>query len=643
MRLQRKRPRTAWRKGHEETAPEHMINRYRVWTWLTAGWLWATSVVAPASAAPYAPTWDSVNRHNPNGTAPDWLRDGKFGIYFHWGAYSVPAFQATAFGEWYPKTMNTPGTGENRHHKEAYGDPSEWPYHYFINGAKAKAGGWVKFEPKLQSAGGKFDPDGWAQLFAAAGARFAGPCAEHHDGYSMWASQKNEWNTQSKIGLDVVGEIAAAVRKKGLRLVTSFHHAFPIVWGWYPTNELTYWPAKCIPSGEVSLQKLYGKLPRDEEMQLWQDKLEEVIDAYQPDFIFHDVGIIAVPERYRLNHLAYYYNRAAEWKKDVVVSFKNEELNRDCAVLDFEGGATDDIASFFWVCDQNLGPGSWGYVEGMDYFPAKTVLHSLITIVSKNGCLLLNLSPKADGTIPSRQKDILLSLGRWLDSFGECIYDTRPWATYGEGPAHTVGGVKECGPKDIRFTRSKSNTVLYAIVCGWPGDGAQINLASLQQTNLDLRTLAKVELLGETAGTGIPLRWRQDASGLKVTLPAAKPYSAAAYPIKLAFSGRIPPAPVLTLPPLFSTSSKKAGADIRQGQGEYRTAQLRAAGIPDKSITALKVNAGWTVQLFEEDNFRGRSVTCTAMVRVLSCSEFRFDRKTSSLKVTKAARAMDLP
>ena len=604
--------------------------------------LGSSVLYAQAGLDSYAPTWESVNRHNPGGTAPDWIRDGKFGIYFHWGAYSVAAFQATSFGEWYPKTMNTPGTGENQHHKEVYGDPAEWPYHFFINGARDKAGRWVRFEPKLKSMGRQFDPDEWAQLFAAAGARFTGPCAEHHDGYSMWASRKNEWNTQEEIGLDVVGQVSTAIRKKGLKVVTTFHHAFPVVWKWYPTNDLSYWPAQCVSRGDRRLQKLYGKLPAEQGMQLWQDKLEEVIDAYQPDFIYHDVGIIALPERYRLNHLAYYYNRAAQWGKEVLVSFKNEGLNRDCAVLDFEGGATDDIASFFWVCDQNLGPGSWGYVEGMKYYPAKTVLHSLITIASKNGSLLLNLSPKADGTISSEQKQIALSIGGWLEKFGECIYATRPWATYGEGSAHAATGAKECTAKDIRFTRNKANTVLYAIVCGWPGDGAQVKIANLKPSHINLTNLANVELLGETPRTPIPLRWNQDQAGLNVTLPATQPYVADAYPIKLTFSGQIPTTPVLTRPPLFSTGSKKPGGEIRLEEGEYTTAQLQAAGLPDKAIFSLKVNAGWTVVLFDQNNFRGRSVTCTTMVRELSCAEFKFGGKTSSLKVTKAKAAINL-
>ena len=591
---------------------------------------------------PYYPTWESVNKHNPGGSAPDWLRDGKFGVYFHWGAYSVPAFRAKGFGEWYGKWMNDTTTGQNKHHKEKYGDPAVWPYHFFINGAKDKAGNWTKFEPRLKSAGGKFDPDEWAQLFFDAGSRFAGPVAEHHDGYSLWRSKKNEWNTYDKIGLDIVGEMTAAVRKKGMKVVTTFHHAYPVVWKWWPTDNSEYWPAKCIATGDVSLQKLYGKLPLDLGLQLWQDKLEEVIDAYKPDFIYHDVGLIAIPEQFRLNHLSYYYNRASGWGKDVMVTFKNEELNRDCAVLDFEGGATDDIASFSWVCDQNLGPGSWSYVEGMNYFPAKTVLHSLITIVSKNGALLLNFSPEADGTIPQEQKDIALKVGNWLKSFGECIYNTRPWATYGEGPAHSGQGMKACTAQDIRFTRNKANTVLYAILCGWPGDDAEVNIINLKLSNIDLRTLTSVELLGEKPGSSTLLKWNQDDSGLKVLMPAVMPFSSDAYPIRMTFSGQIPETKVLTLAPLFSTDRGGQGVAVRLGEGEFTKAMMEAGGIKDNTIVSVKVNAGWTVVLYEEDNFTGKEVTCTALVRDLNSADFKFARMTSSVKVTRAKTAPNL-
>ena len=146
----------------------------------------AATAVPPAAAGPaaaaaaqcYEPTWPSVDRHPP---APEWFQDAKFGIYFHWGVFSVPAFA----NEWYPRNMYNNGSNENNHHKSVYGDPSVWPYHNFINGARDKAGNFVQFAPKLRSAGGNFDPDEWAQLFANAGAKFAEPVTEHHNGYSI--------------------------------------------------------------------------------------------------------------------------------------------------------------------------------------------------------------------------------------------------------------------------------------------------------------------------------------------------------------------------------------------------------------------------------------------------------------------------
>jgi len=285
------------------------------------------------------------------------------------------------------------------------------------------------------------------------------------------------------------------------------------------------------------------------------------------------------------------------------------------------------------------------------------VIHSLITIAAKNGALLLNFSPKADGTIPQEQQDIAREVGRWLKSFGECIYETRPWASYGEGPSHGVDGVKECTAQDIRFTRNKDNTVLYAIFCGWPGNGVKPTITTLKRSNIDLSTLTKVELLVEKPGQSVPLSWMQSESGMIVTMPATKPYTADAYPVRLTFSGRIPSTPVLTLPPGFQwmeagsgvqTGEKKSKKPqksdlVRLKEGSYTTARLRAAGIPDNSLETVKVNAGWTVTLYDKDNFTGDSVTCTAFVRTLGCEDFKFNRKTSSLKISKAtsARAMD--
>ena len=142
----------------------------------------------PTAPTSYTASWSSVDQHPP---APAWFQDAKFGIYYHWGVFSVPAFG----NEWYPRNMYIGGSPRTTTTVATYGDPSAWPYHNFINGARDKAGNFVQFAPKLSRPGGNFDPNAWAQLFVDAGAKFAGPVAEHHDGFSMWNSRANQWNS----------------------------------------------------------------------------------------------------------------------------------------------------------------------------------------------------------------------------------------------------------------------------------------------------------------------------------------------------------------------------------------------------------------------------------------------------------------
>jgi alpha-L-fucosidase len=269
------------------SSPELRVSRRRVLT--TAGLTGAAAVtgllrfgVAAATSGPssYTASWSSVDQHPP---APEWFQDAKFGIYYHWGAFSVPAFGS----EWYPRNMYNNGSAENNHHKSVYGDPSVWPYHNFINGAYDKAGNWVQFAPKLASAGGHFDPAAWAQLFADAGAKFAGPVAEHHDGFSMWNSSVNEWNSVAKgPRLDLLRLHADAIRAKGLKLFVAMHHAYNFTgyYQWVPAQS------------DSSLKKLYGQLGTPAEYQLWYDKLREVVDGYQPDVLWEDFNLTAIPE-----------------------------------------------------------------------------------------------------------------------------------------------------------------------------------------------------------------------------------------------------------------------------------------------------------------------------------------------------------
>lgn len=487
-------------------------------------------LLAPAplkAATTYQPTWASVDTHPP---APEWFKDAKFGIYFHWGVFSVPAYS----NEWYPRRMYISGDSCYTYHNNTYGTPTAWPYHNFINGANNKSGVFTKFAPKLTSQGGNFDPNAWAQLFYDAGAKYAGPVAEHHDGFSMWNSTVNEWNSVGKgPQLDLASLLTTAIRNKGMKIVTALHHAYNYT-GFYD-----HVPTQSDPS----LKKLYGQLTKTQEDQLWYDKLKEVIDLYQPDIIWQDFNLSQVAEQQRLNFLAYYYNKGIDWGKEVVATYK-DGFNQNGEVLDFERGGPGNLTTYYWLTDDSISSSSWCYTQGIGYYSTAAMLHSFLDRISKNGNLLLNIAPMADGTIPQGQKDILLGMGDWLGKFGESVYSTRAWECYGEGPTQMGGGsftTPVAGTnQDIRFSRNKANNTLYAIVLGWPGDGAQLKITTLNSNRINLSTLTNVSLFGATAGTYINVSYTQDTEALKITMPSPKPYTALAYALKLTFSGQIP-------------------------------------------------------------------------------------------------------
>jgi alpha-L-fucosidase len=489
-------------------------------------------LLTPRARADYQPTWASVDQHNP---ASEWFQDAKFGIYFHWGVFSVPAFE----NEWYPRNMYNTNDAAYSHHVATFGNPFGnspppfFPYDYFITGHTNLAGAFCQFAPVLKPQGGNWDPDAWAELFANAGAKFAGPVAEHHDGFSMWNSAANEWNSLAQgPHLDLASIWATAIRARGLKFLMALHTAFNFN-GYYQ-----FVP----PQTNASLQKLYGQLSTSAENQLWYDKLKEVIDGYQPDIIYQDFDLVSINETQRLNFLSYYYNRALAWNKEVVATYKDgfDSLGE---VFDFERGGPADILRPYWLTDDSISSSSWCYTTGIGYYPTNALLDALIDRVSKNGNMLLNIAPMADGTIPQEQQNILLGIGDWLGRFGECIYSNRAWVIYGEGPTAMGGGsfvTPVAGTSaDIRFIRNKATNTLYAIVMGWPG--SQLKITSLNSLAFNINTLTNLQLLGATAGTYINLAPpRQDNSGLRISLPA-QPYAAIAYVIKMMFSGVIPP------------------------------------------------------------------------------------------------------
>lgn len=470
--------------------------------------IWSSCSRNQPPQGPYEANWESLAGHN---AEPQWLADAKLGIYFHWGVYSVPAFGS----EWYPRNMHIEGHSVFEHHLEMYGDPSEFGYHDFVPLFKAE----------------KFDPEAWADLFVETGVRFAGLVVEHHDGFSMWASDQTPWNV-GDMGpqRDITGELAKAFRARGLRLITTFHHArnlqryrdkvdeeqfqnshYPFIEGWPPTSD------------DQKLQQLYGNLPEDQWLeQMWLGKLKEVVDHYQPDIVWFDSWLDQIPESYRRTFCAYYLNRAGEWGKDVVIVHKQDDLPLDVSIIDMEKSRMPAMNEHLWMTDDTISRGSWCYTTNLTIKSAKKILHSFIDIISKNGVLLLNISPKADGTIPSDQQSVLREIGQWMKTYGEAVYGSRPWKTYGEGPIkEPEGGFQDhqqflnlsYSAKDIRYT-TQGNTV-YAFVMGWPGDEQPILMKAFAGHPMDV---GEVSMLGSDEN----VQWEQVPEGLKVTTLSEK-------------------------------------------------------------------------------------------------------------------------
>ncbi|HBB92763.1 MAG TPA: hypothetical protein DC042_13880 [Bacteroidales bacterium] len=468
------------------------------------------SIVMPATIHAqnvYEPTWNSLKKWQ----TPQWLRDAKFGIYTHWGIYSVPAQGPN--GTWYANQVYTnPGSPQRKYHEATYG--------------KLEVFGYKDFIPMF--TGEKFNANEWAELFEKSGARFAGPVAEHHDGFPMWDTRYSEWNA-AKMGpkRDVVGELEVAIKKHGMKFVTAFHHAEN--WFYFPTWDSRY------DCGDPRYSGLYGPihekgaLPSKAFLDQWKGKIIEVIDKYDPDFVWFDFGFELITDSYKQEMLAYYYNRAVENNKEVVVSYKGHDLPPGAGLLDLELGQEAELTYYEWITDTSIDDGQgWGYVKGLGFKTVDNLIDNLIDRVSKNGYLLLNVGPRPDGTIPEEAKERLLAMGDWLRINGEAIYGTTSWVTPGEGPTKLQKG-GEFNEKndmvytgqDIRFTIKGNN--LYAIALDWPGEKVLIsNLASRGTTWAGLypSEIVSVTMLGD----GRELKWEMTKEGLSIETPKTKPY-----------------------------------------------------------------------------------------------------------------------
>ena len=475
---------------------------------------------------PYLPTWESLNCHNPGGTAPEWFMDAKFGIYFHWGPYSVPAFG----NEWYAKWMYEKGMPHYEHHLENYGDPyTEWGYDKFITGAFDKKGNWKQFAPKLKKDGGNFDPEEWAEIFRKSGAGFAGPAAEHCDGWSNWPSSCNQWNAGS-MGpkMDLVGLLTDAIRREGLRVIITMHHQYSVNGDYF---------SDVPPQEEPALRTLYYQNSRDDKMAIYLQKLKEVIDGYRPDVLWQDSGLWNIDENVRLEFLSYYYNRAAEWEKEVIATSKGG-LTIDSSVFDYERGGPRRMLPYYYVTDDSISPDTWCYTEPMRLYGSRELVHALLDHISKNGNFLLNVCPKADGTFPEEQKRVLFRLGEWISRNEEAVYGTRAWDIFGEGPTvmgsdHFSDMITGTG-EDIRYTVSKDRKILYASVLGFPEKG-EVRLSAFGE-NKNRPCPKNISLLGEKKGERIPLGSSMRKDGLHILFPDSLPDFEEAYVIRLELS-----------------------------------------------------------------------------------------------------------
>jgi alpha-L-fucosidase len=468
-------------------------------------------------SGPFQPTWDSLKA---NYKVPQWFVGAKFGLFMHWGLYSVPAHH----NEWYEKHMYG---AERQWHAEHFGPQDKFGYKDFI--------------PLFTQE--KFDPDAWAGLFKKSGAKFVIPTAQHHDNFAMWDSAVTPFNAR-QLGpkRDLIGDLGKAVRKRGLKFGVSNHGIENFQFINPPADLAAHLKTNHTDLYDPQWADFYNVADRSDAacekfLVNWFERNVELIDKYQPDMLWFDNG---VDQRYldplKLRVAAYYYNRAKEWGKEVSLSTKkaayapgNKNTETIGSIIDFEkigARSPSGIRTGVWQVDEPIGS-TWGYTSDMRVAGAGSIISKLADTVSKNGTLLLNLSPKSDGTFPQEQQNTLLEIGQWLGVNGEAIYGTHNWIKFGEGGGRGQQGL------NIRFT--VKGDALYAIIIGnWPGEEAVIT--SLAEGQSPAGKIVSITMLGSND----KLQFTQEATGLKIKLPAAAPCKYA-YALKISGLKMNPP------------------------------------------------------------------------------------------------------
>ncbi|GLI26661.1 alpha-L-fucosidase [Agromyces rhizosphaerae] len=457
------------------------------------------AIEAVIASGPFDATWESLSAYE----TPRWFREAKFGVFVHWGAYSVPAYGS----EWYARRMYKEGSVEFAHHRETWGDHREVGYKDFL--------------PQLTFE--NFDASAMVTAIRRSGARFIVPVAEHHDGFCMYDEPRTRWKAPL-VGprRDPLGELLSEARDQWMTVGASSHRAE----NWFYFNGGRSFPSDVA---DPEWSDLYGAAEREEIdpseafLRDWLIRTVHIIDRYRPQVLWFDWWIERPAfEPYLRTLAAYYYNRSVEWGHGVVLQYKNDAFREGTAVFDVERGASSGIRPLPWQNDTSVSRNSWGWIDAHDYKESREIISDLIDVVAKNGCLLLNVGPKPDGTLPPEEVRLLEQVGDWLALNGEGVFGTEPWLVYGEGPTSSRDGsfVDDTPfvlvPGDLRFTRRSFGDVEYLYVLAAQGDVHEIDVRALgSHSKLFEGDIAGVQQLGSLR----PLQFERAHEALRVSLP----------------------------------------------------------------------------------------------------------------------------
>jgi alpha-L-fucosidase len=426
----------------------------------------------------YEPTLESLNKH----PLPQWYADAKLGIFVHWGLYSVPGWAEVnrpkvvphedeakwnAYAEWYYNTMRIAGSPTQAYHREHYGAN----FNYY------------DFAPIFDRETKKWDPGVMAAAFRDAGARYVVLTSKHHEGFTLWPSKVVNPNQQHlQAQRDIVGELTEAVQHDGMKMGLYYSGGYdwtfnrgPIIGG----NDWETVKPESIAYGQYAF-----------------DQIEELIAKYHPAVLWDDIDWPKTGKP--LQVMADYYNALPDGVVDDRFGVKHSDFQSP------EYEKRSQISKVKWEECRGLGR-SFGYnrAEGeKETIAPDELIYLLADIVSKNGNLLLDVGPEADGTIPPIQMDRLKSLGAWLHQNGDAIYGTEPWS-------RAEGETDQNVP--VRFTQKGGH--LYATLMGSPKSGA------ILLRNVRAASGSQMQLLGDAK----PLAWTQKGADLEVQLPATLP------------------------------------------------------------------------------------------------------------------------